>query len=111
IVGAERAVLEAIASAPSGRSALVAIGHDLAAGLLDVRDVLLNPDQEGLDLEGAAARVSDALRALDADALAPPPRAVLDVLTAARLEPEIVAGVVRGLREPGASAGDEEAAD
>jgi RNA polymerase primary sigma factor len=112
IVGAERAVLEAIVSAPTGRRALIALGADLGTGELDVRDVLLNPDQEGLDLEAVCRRVRDALTSLGGDPPGDPTR-VMDVLAAARLEPEVVEGVVRGLREAardGESAGDAEAA-
>jgi RNA polymerase primary sigma factor len=112
IVGAERAVLEAIVSAPTGRRALIALGADLGTGELDVRDVLLNPDQEGLDLEAVCRRVRDALTSLGADPPGDRTR-VMDVLTAARLEPEVVEGVVRGLREAtrdSDSAGDAEAA-
>jgi RNA polymerase primary sigma factor len=112
IVGAERAVLEAIVSAPTGRRALIALGTDLGTGELDVRDVLLNPDQEGLDLGAVCRRVRDALTSLGDQPQGDPVR-VMDVLAAARLEPDVVEGVVRGLREAarnGESAGDAEAA-
>ena len=50
IAAAERGMLDAIVLAPSGARTLVQIGDELEQGKLDLRDVILNPDQEGLDL-------------------------------------------------------------
>jgi RNA polymerase primary sigma factor len=56
IAAAERSLLDAIVASPSGARTLVAIGDELERGALDLRDVILNPDQEGLDLAAVKER-------------------------------------------------------
>lgn len=56
IAAAERALLDAIVLSPSGARTLVEVGDELERGALDMRDVILNPDQEGLDLVAVRER-------------------------------------------------------
>lgn len=81
IAAAEHALIDAIVLAPSGARTLAEIGQELERGELDLRDVILNPDQEGLDLEAvrerailtfaaAEAAEDDASRAFVAEGLA-----------------------------------------
>jgi RNA polymerase primary sigma factor len=81
IAAAERALLDAIVLAPSGARTLVQVGEELEQGKLDLRDIILNPDQEGLDLvavreralltfAAASSAEDDASRAFVAEGLA-----------------------------------------
>jgi RNA polymerase primary sigma factor len=102
IITAERALIEALVRAPSGAAALARLDHELASGTLDVRTLLLNPDQAGLDF----ARVTDDLRgALQAAHSADPDmrNAVIDTLAAVRLDGDILDGVVAAIREGAAA--------
>lgn len=98
IAGAERSLLDALVLAPSGARTLVQIGEELDRGDLDLRDVILNPDQEGLDHEAvrerailtfaaAASAHDDASRAF-----------VAEGLSAIRLDTSIVERVVAAVR-------------
>ncbi len=98
IVGAERAALEAIIVAPSGATALARLAEELAAGRVDIRSLLLNPDQAGLELDKVAAVVQGALAGTAGTD--PATRAtVIDTLAAARLDGEIVEALVATIRE------------
>jgi RNA polymerase primary sigma factor len=61
IVTAERGVIASLVGAPAGARVLAALRDDLRAQRADVRDVLLNPDEEGLDLVAVRDRVLAAL--------------------------------------------------
>ena len=50
IAAAERAVLAAVVRSAAGRAALESLGRDLELGRAVVRDLILNPDEQGLDL-------------------------------------------------------------
>lgn len=50
IVAAERALIDALVRSGEGRAALASLGRDLELGRMDIRTVILNPDEEGLDL-------------------------------------------------------------
>jgi len=98
IVRAERAVLEAIVRAPSGALALSRLAEELAAGRIDIRSVLLNPDQAGLDLDKVAEIVRGALSgtvAVDPELRA----AVVETLATTRLDGDIVEAVISAIRE------------
>jgi RNA polymerase primary sigma factor len=97
IASAEHAILHGLFCAPSGARALSALASELEAGTVDVKDVLLNPDEEGLDLERTRANVTLALRV----AADPEEQEIADAtatLSAARLDAELVDGLVDGLR-------------
>ena len=98
IVRAERGVLEAIVVAPSGARALGRLAEELAAGRLDIRAVLLNPDQAGLDLGTISAVVHGALAGTAATD--PALRAtIVDTLASARLDGAIVEALVAAIRD------------
>ncbi len=69
IVAAERAVLEAIARCPSGADAVTSAGRAMQPGA-DVRPLVLNPDEAGVDLDATSARVRAALLGADVESLA-----------------------------------------
>jgi RNA polymerase primary sigma factor len=66
IVTAERGVIASLVAAPAGARVLGALREDLVQQRADVRDVLLNPDEEGLDLVRVRDRLLAALE-LDQD--------------------------------------------
>ncbi len=98
IAAAERALLDALVLSPSGARTLVAIGEELDGGKLDLRDVILNPDQEGLDLpavrERAILTFAAAATARDEEARA----FVAEGLSAIRLDTSIVDRVIAAVR-------------
>ncbi|HSO40125.1 MAG TPA: sigma-70 family RNA polymerase sigma factor [Labilithrix sp.] len=99
IVAAERSMIAALVSAPSGARALDDLATRLDAHQLDLRNVLLNPDQADLDLDRTRGIVSGAL----AGALAgvhDPARAkvVIDTLTEVRLDGALIEGIVATIR-------------
>jgi RNA polymerase primary sigma factor len=104
IIRAERAVLEAIARAPSGSLALARLAEALGAGRVDIRAILLNPDQAGLELD----KVSEVVRAALADASHPERRpSVVETLATARLDGEIVEAVIAAIREGAATSAED----
>jgi RNA polymerase primary sigma factor len=106
VVASEQAILEALVRAPSGSRALSALGAELAAGRLDVKALLLNPDQEGLDLGEASER----LRAALTSATSPDEEVrslVAQALSQARLDTDVVEGIIESVRE----AAEDDAAD
>jgi RNA polymerase primary sigma factor len=106
IVAAERKMMEALVSAKSGAAALARLASELEHGRLDIRDVLLNPDQQGLDLDLARADVRVALEA----AASPDPEVALraaHALTETRIDPEILESVVQAVRAAAASDGED----
>ena len=106
IIRAERAVLEAIARAPAGALALSRLAEELSAGRVDIRAILLNPDQAGLDLD----KVSEVVRGALASASEPKRHAfVVDTLASARLDGDIVEAAIAAIRE-GAATSLEDAA-
>src|SRR5262245_24330286 len=50
IAAGEHRVLDGLVRSPTGAGALAALAVALSAGAIDVRDILLNPDEAGLDL-------------------------------------------------------------
>jgi RNA polymerase primary sigma factor len=102
IIRAEKSVIEALVRAPSGSRALCRLGEELGAGNIEVRTVLLNPDQAGLDLERTAEVVRGALvgsTSTDRDLQS----AVVDTLAGVRLDGDIIESVVAAIREGAAS--------
>lgn len=102
IIAAERSLIEALVRAPSGSRKLCELEHQLASGQLDIRTVLLNPDQAGLDLERTAEVVRGALAGScsgDEDLRA----AVVDTLAGVRLDGEVIESVVNAIREGAAT--------
>jgi len=79
IAAAERAVLDALLRSSAGRAVFAAIGRELEVGEADIRTLILNPDEQGLDLRAldahlratlaSAATCGDSERASIADAL------------------------------------------
>lgn len=61
ITNAELTVLTALASSATGKRALSSLADQLERGDADIRDILLNPDQDGLDLVRARTDVTAAL--------------------------------------------------
>lgn len=110
IIAAERSLIEALVRAPSGAAALCELERQLSAGKVDVRSILLNPDQAGIDL----GQMMDVVRgALGGSCSSDPDirAAVVDTLASVRLDGDVVEGIVSAIRE-GASSSleDQEAA-
>jgi RNA polymerase primary sigma factor len=106
IVAAERSLIEALVRAPSGARALCKLAHELAAGRIDIRAIVLNPDQAGLDLGKTAEIVRGALSGScsgDTDLQS----AVVDTLAGIRLDGDIVESVVTAIREGAATSIDD----
>ncbi|MDB5220542.1 MAG: polymerase sigma factor RpoD [Myxococcaceae bacterium] len=106
IVAAERSLIEALVRAPSGARALCKLAHELTEGKIDIRDIVLNPDQAGLDLGRTTEIVRGALSGScsgDVDLQA----AVVDTLSTVRLDGDIVESVVNAIREGAATAIDD----
>ena len=61
IATAERALFVSLFACPSGARALVDVGDRLASGALPIRELLLNPDQADLDVDGVAKEMAAAL--------------------------------------------------
>lgn len=109
IVGAERALIEALVRAPSGARTLRNLERELSSGKTDIRPLLLNPDQAGLDLERTAEIVRGALAASgsgDPELL----DAVVDTLATVRLDAQVIERVVAAIREGAAASRDDAAA-
>ncbi|MBX3187956.1 MAG: sigma-70 family RNA polymerase sigma factor [Labilithrix sp.] len=109
IVAAERSIVEAIVRAPSGVRTLVALGDDLGTGRLDIKDLLLNPDEAGLDIARTAELVSGALtgaRTIDLELR----EAVVDTLASVRLDTQIVESVIATIRDNAATSPEDAAA-
>jgi RNA polymerase primary sigma factor len=110
IVSAERALIDGLVRAPAGARALQELGERLASGSTELRTILLNPDQAGLDMERTAEVVRGALAASrtgDPELRA----AVVDTLASVRLDNAIVEDVERQIRTSAAtSIGDATAA-
>jgi RNA polymerase primary sigma factor len=109
IISAERAQIHALVHAPSGARALCDLAERLASGQIDIRTILLNPDQAGLDLPRTAEVVQGALagsRSTDPDLV----NAVTETLATTRLDGEIIESIVTAIREGAASSVEDEAA-
>ena len=103
ILAAERALMDGLVRAPSGARALCQLAEQLAAGRVELRSVLLNPDQAGLDLH----KTSEVLRGALAGACSPDEdlrKAVVDTLTGLRLDGALIDRVVAAIRKGGATA-------
>jgi RNA polymerase primary sigma factor len=98
IVGAERALIEALVRAPSGSRALRELADRLDSGNVDVRTILLNPDQAGLDLDRVESVIRGALAAAGSSD-AERQRRVVDALAATRLHRDVVASTVAAIAE------------
>lgn len=106
IIAAERSLIEALVRAPSGARALCTLATELTAGRIDIRTLLLNPDQAGLDLDRTAEVMRGALQGScsgDPDLQG----AVVETLAGVRLDTDIVESVVAGIREGAASSPDD----
>jgi RNA polymerase primary sigma factor len=108
IVRAERSILEAIVLAPSGALGLSRLAAELSAGRLDIRSVLLNPDQAGLDLDQVGAVVRSALAGTGTTE-SHLREAVVDTLAGARLDGDVVQALVAAIREASASSPEDAA--
>lgn len=106
IVAAERAIMEALVRSKSGAAALTRLGEDLERGAVDVRDVLLNPDEQGLDLDLARSDVRIALAAAGSPDGEVALRAA-SALSEARIDPEIVEAIVSTVRTSALDDGDD----
>jgi RNA polymerase primary sigma factor len=109
IVAAERSLIDALVRAPSGARALCKLAHELAAGRIDIRAIVLNPDQAGLDL----AKTTEIVRgALGGSCSGDPDLqgAVVETLAGIRLDGDIVESVVTAIREGAAASSDDAAA-
>ena len=106
IVAAERSLIEALVRAPSGARALCKLAHELAEGKIDIRAIVLNPDQAGLDLVKTTENVRGALSGScsgDPDLRG----AVVDTLAGIRLDGGIVESVVTAIRKGAAASSDD----
>lgn len=102
IMTAERGVLTALVHAPAGRAALDRLRVSLETGVVETRDLLLNPDQAGLDLDDVRARVVAALTESD--------DVVIETLGQARLAPNVIASIVCAVQAATSAADREQAA-
>lgn len=105
VVAAEKSILEALVRAPSGARALAALATELESGRLDVKSLLLNPDQEGLDLAETKERLVSAL----SSAMSPDEEVralVADVLSQARLDTDLVEGLIAAVSDSVEKTGD-----
>ncbi|MDB4945654.1 MAG: polymerase sigma factor RpoD [Labilithrix sp.] len=110
ILAAERQLVEAIVRAPAGASELKGVLAALDAGQTDVRAVLLNPDQAGLDLPAADARIRAALAGAGTGDEARE-HELVDTLSDVRLDSELVDRIVLVIQKQAAtSAPDADAA-
>ncbi len=110
IIAAERTLIAALVLAPSGARALADLAVRLDAGHVELKSILLNPDQADLDLDRTRQVVSGALSRAGSQV---PGRiqAVVDTLTEVRLDGELVEGIVSTIRaNVAADAGDAVAA-
>jgi len=97
IATAERALFASLFACPAGARALVAVADDLASGKLPIRELLLNPDQADLDVDGTAKEMTAALAAARAgDALAR--EAAAGVVSRLRIDDDILASLVEAVR-------------
>jgi RNA polymerase primary sigma factor len=109
IIAAERSLIEALVRAPSGARALCGLAEELGGGRIDIRTILLNPDQAGLDLDRTAEIVRGALSgscSADPDLQG----AVVDTLTGVRLDGEMIEAVVGAIRDGAVKGSAEDAA-
>ena len=91
-----RTILEAMVRAPAGAQALARLGSELERGTIDIRDVLLNPDQEGIDLDAVKLRVTGALATAGSnDELAR--QTLVETLADVRFDGEIVDGIIAAI--------------
>ena len=105
ISASERSLFQALFEAPAGARALGVLAQDLASGKVTARDILLNPDQAELDIEGTNRRLRDALAhagSSDKAARATAAGTVADV----RIDDEIVASLVLTVRTAAESRAD-----
>ncbi len=98
IANAERSILERLLDAPTGQRSLVELAASLTDKTKDIRDVLLNPDQEGLDLEAVSARVAGAM-ALAENVQEGTRHELVDTLSAARLDAKVLDSIVERVKE------------
>jgi RNA polymerase primary sigma factor len=98
IVGAERALIEALVRAPSGSRALRELADKLDSGDVDVRTIVLNPDQTGLDLTRVESVIRGALAAAESSDTERQ-KDVVDALAATRLHRDVVAATVSAITE------------
>ncbi len=101
IAAAEHAVLTAVVRSAAGRVALASLGRDLEHGRAAVRDLILNPDEQGLDLGALRDHLQATLLSAASSAACDGREqgALVDVLSEIRLGHaalERVTGAVRG---------------
>ncbi len=97
ISASERALFEALFEAPAGTRALAAVAENLASGKLAARDLLLNPDQADLDIDGTSRRVREALETVqrgDRSVRAAAAATIADI----RIDDEVLASLVESVR-------------
>ncbi len=98
ITMAERALLDALVDSPAGRAELVAVGRDLEQHDIDIRTVVLNPDEQGLDLKAVDERVRVVLGGVatcDEDERT----SVADALAEVRLSRAVLERVIAAVRD------------
>ena len=97
IAAAERGVIEALVQSSAGRVSLAELGRELESGEADVRTVILNPDEQGLDLRALRAHLTDTL--LSAGTSTDAERAgIADALTEIRLSQSALERVIADVR-------------
>ena len=101
IAAAERAVLEAVVRSARGRAELVHLGRDLEDGLVEIRNVVLNPDEQGLDLAAVGERVRSTLLAVASASDGRELASLVEVLADVRLGRTAVERLVAAVRDGG----------
>ncbi len=106
LVTAERALLDAVVHAPSGCREISELVKQVVSGARDVRTMLLNPDQAGLDLDRARQQVLSAL----VSACSPSgsqKNAAVDTLSLIRLDGHVLAPMFEAIHAGAASSADD----
>lgn len=98
IAKAESDLLEAIVRSETGARRLAVLATELDGGAASVKNVLLNPDEEGLDMDGVTARLMRALASAGHAEEAVRIKAAHD-LAALRIDPELIESVIGTMRE------------
>lgn len=111
IANESRSILVELVRAPTGAAGLARLGSDLSHDSIDIRDVLLNPDQDGLDLPAVRRRLEDVLSQAPSDDDAVREH-VVDTLADVRIDDRVLEKIVDEIRSSAELSGnlrDEEA--
>lgn len=98
IASAERSILDALFTCPTGIEALGKLADDLDAGRANARDLILNPDQADLDIEATTDLLHGALAAARGDGDAARRTGASDIARV-RLDDDVLDALIASVRE------------